>query len=130
MRHALLPLLFIAFLGVASITHAADDPSIEEPIRGQIQASMQQWIERATIDGVFRYYDPVDDKVVALSDVNLHAGIVRKGAYYVSCADFTDASGRKVDVDFLVLPDGDGVRTVQALLHKVDGVKRPYTLEP
>ena len=104
----------------ASPGSAADDPSIGEPIRSQIQASMAAFIEAKTIDGVYSHYDPVTGKLL---------GIVRKGDFYVSCADFVDAEGNKVDLDFLVLPDRDGVRTVQAIVHKADGVKRPYHLE-
>ena len=38
----------------------------------------------------------------------LHDGIVKKGDYYVSCADFEDANGNLVDMDFFVLTrDGE-----------------------
>lgn len=129
MRHSLRIVLALVLASLCPALRAADDASIQEPLRGQIQASMQSFIGEATIDGVIRHYDPVTDDVLALRLAELHAGIVKKGDYYVSCADFTDAEGRKIDIDFLVLPDGDGVRTVQAIIHKVDGEKRPYQLE-
>lgn len=113
----------------ASPGSAADDPSIGEPIRSQIQASMAAFIDEKTIDGVYSHYDPVTGQLLGLELAELHAGIVRKGDFYVSCADFVDGEGNKVDLDFLVLPDRDGVRTVQAIVHKADGVKRPYHLE-
>ncbi len=60
---------------------------------------------------------------------SLHEGIVRKGDFYVSCADFVDQSGRKIDVDFLVLPDGDQLKATQGIVHSIDGDKRKYHLE-
>lgn len=47
----------------------------------------------------------------------------------VSCADFQAPDGTLVDLDFLVLPDGDEVKAVQAVVHSIDGEKRPYDLE-
>ena len=113
----------------ASAGSAADDPSIGEPIRSQIQASMAAFIEAKTIDGVYSHYDPVTGERLRLELAELHAGIVQKGDFYVSCADFVAPEGNKVDLDFLVLPDEEGVRTVQAIVHKADGEKRPYHLE-
>lgn len=127
MRQSLI--LFLALFALATTVNAADDPSIEQPLRGNIQEAMRVFIDSATIDGTMRHYDPMTDQVLSLRLKALHSGIVHKGDYYVSCADFTDGKGRKVDVDFLVLPDGNGVRAVQAIVHKVDGDKRPYHLE-
>ncbi len=79
--------------------------------------------------GVYRHYDAVAGKLLDLKFEKLHSGIVKKGDFYVSCADFVDQSGRAVDMDFLVVPAGKKVRTVQGLVHKVDGDKRPYHLE-
>lgn len=124
-----LPHVLLIGLTLGTATFAADDPSIVDPIRGQVQASMNELIKASTVDGVIRHYDPVTDQVLDLELSSLHSGIVRKGDYYVSCADFVDQKGRKIDVDFLVLPDEDGVRAVQAIVHKVDGEKRPYHLE-
>lgn len=123
----ILLLLAISFLGAPAL--AGDDPSIQGELRQGIQASMSQFIEHQTVDGVFPHYDPVDGKLLHLSQANLHAGIVKKGDFYVSCADFVDQDGRKIDVDFLVTSTGKDTRTLQALVHKVDGNKRPYDVE-
>ncbi len=119
----------IAISLVATLGSAADDPSIGEPVRSQIQESMAAFIEAKTIEGVYSHYDPVAGELLQLKLVELHDGIVRKGDYYVSCADFVDGQGETVDLDFLVLTTDAGVQTVQALVHKADGVKRPYHLE-
>lgn len=119
-------LVLIAFAGAS---FAADDPSIKGKLRKGIQASMEQFIEHQTVDGLFRYYDPVDGKLLHLERPKLHDGIVKKGDFYVSCADFYDQDGRKLDFDFLVVEAGGEMRTVQALLHKIEGSKRPYDVE-
>ncbi len=35
----------------------------------------------------------------------------------------------KLNLDFLVIEAGDELRTVQAIVHTVEGEKRPYDLE-
>ena len=108
---------------------AGDDPSIKGQLRTDIQAAMNEFVDAQTVDGVVRLYDPVEGKLLRLEFDNLHSGIVRKGDFYVSCADFKDQDGRKIDVDFLVLPDGSTLRVTQAIVHSVDGKKRKYHLE-
>ena len=119
----------VLFLCSPFSASAADDPSIGEPLRSQIQQSMASFVEGKTIDGVFSHFDPVKGELLRLSLAELHAGIVRKGDFFVSCADFLTSEGDQVEVDFLVLPAEGGVRTVQAVVHKADGKKRPYHLE-
>ncbi len=116
-------------LSLASSTLAADDPSIKGDLRTRIQFAMSDYAEAQTIDGVVRLYDPVEGKLLRLKFDALHSGIVKKGDFYVSCADFVDQMGRKIDVDFLVLPDGKNLRATQAIVHSVDGNKRAYHLE-
>ena len=112
-----------------SIAYAGDDPSIKGDLRNMIQASMQSYIDAQTINNSFYIYDPIDGKLLNLKLKKLHSGIVKKGDFYVSCADFTDPSGKMVDLDFLVIPTGYSLRTVQAVVHAVEGKKRPYHLE-
>lgn len=117
----------IVILGSAAF--AADDPSIKGELRTRIKAAMSRYVESQTIDDVVRLYDPVEGQLLHLKFKGLHSGIVHKGEFYVSCADFVDQGGREIDVDFLVLPDGDTVRTTQGLVHAIDGKKRAYHLE-
>lgn len=123
-------LTILLSLGLAtSIAHAADDPSIQGQLREDIHTSLKEFVERQTVDGVYRHYDPVAGKLLELKPGKIHAGIVKKGDFYVSCADFHDPQGEKLDLDFLVIDAGGELRTVQAIVHKVDGEKRPYDLE-
>lgn len=108
---------------------AGNDPSIKGKLREGIQNSMNDFIHANMIDGKYYIYDAVDGKLLQLNLKALHSGIVKKGDFYVSCADFTDADGRLVDLDFLVMADEGQLKTLQALVHAVDGEKRKYHLE-
>jgi len=108
---------------------AGNDPSIKGDLRIGIKASMNQYINKQTIDGALYVYDSVDGKLLKLKLDELHSGIVEKNGFYVSCADFKDQNGRKIDIDFLVRPSGDQLVTTQALVHSVNGNKRAYHLE-
>jgi hypothetical protein len=119
----------LAALLPAQSSQAGDDPSIKGDLRTGIHAAMNEYVATQTIDGTLKHYDPVDGKLLRLEFDNLHDGIVRKGDFYVSCADFVDQDDREIDVDFLVLPDGDRLLATQAIVHSVDGAKRKYHLE-
>lgn len=115
-------------LPLSNSAFAGDDPSIKGQLRTDIQKAMQGFVAKRTVDGAYLLYDPVTNEVLRLRDVDLHKGIVKKGDFFVSCAGFKDQRGREIDVDILVLQDGDDVRATQAIVHKVAGRKRPYDL--
>ena len=133
MRHGRLAAAFLASLALllaSAPAGAGDDPSIKGDLRTNIQAAMGDFVTDQSVGGVVRIYDPVEGRLLALESYALHSGIVRKGDFYVSCADFIDQDGRKIDVDFLVLPDESGkLRATQGIVHSVDGDKRKYHLE-
>ncbi len=108
---------------------AANDASIKGDLRQNIQKSMNYFIDTQTVNGSMLVYDAVKGKLLKLRLKKLHQGIVQKGDFYVSCADFIDHEGRKVDIDFMVLPIGQELVTTQALVHSIDGKKRKYHLE-
>jgi len=109
--------------------HAADDPSIKGDLRSNIKASMQKYISNNTVDGHLFLYDAVKGNLLKLKLDELHDGIVEKSGFYVSCADFKDQNGRKIDVDFLVRPTGKQLLTTQGIVHSINGNKRKYHLE-
>ncbi len=113
----------------ASSAFAADDASIKGDLRTNIQTSMNDFIVAQTVDDKMFVYDAVDGKLLELSLDSLHSGIVKKGDFYVSCADFLDQNGRKIDVDFMVRENGETLITTQALVHSIEGEKRTYHLE-
>ena len=121
--------ILVLLLVSAPLASAADDPSIKGDLRENIRTSMLAFIKDHMIDNTYILYDAVDGRLLNLKLHKLHDGIVKKEGFYVSCADFYDKDGKKVDVDFLVIEDGEQLKTIQGVVHSVDGVKRQYHLE-
>lgn len=108
---------------------AADDPSIKGKQREGVQNEMANFIVRSQLDGRFLHYDPVSGELKKLKLDKLHDGIVKKGNFFISCADFTDMKGKKYDLDFMVIEKNGKHHVVQTLVHSVAGKKRPYQVE-
>lgn len=120
--------MLITILSISAF--AGDDPSIKGELRADIQASMDTYIKRNTINGIYAHFDPVTGKLLNLKLDYLHSGIVKQGDIYVSCADMIDQeTGKKVDMDFFVRDNFGTLVTVQAIVHEADGKKRKYHLE-
>ncbi len=121
-------LLLVAF-SFSGGAYSADDPSIKGDLRANVQQSMEKFIEVQTIDEHLYVYDAIEGKLLQLKLSALHSGIVKKGDFYVSCADFIDQHGNKVDIDFMVRKSNNSLITTQALVHSINGKKRKYHLE-
>jgi hypothetical protein len=121
--------IFSLSIAATTVAIAADDPSIKGALRENIKASMVSFIKSSMINDSYYIYDAVGGKLLKLKFAKLHEGVVKKGDFYVSCADFVDKNGTKVDLDFLVIKDGDNLKTIQAVVHSLDGKKRKYHLE-
>jgi len=121
--------LCILALSIPFEAQSADDPNIKGEEREGIQKSMESYVKRNSIKKEYVIYNAVEGKLLWLNYKALHEGIVKKGEFYVSCADFTDGSDNLYDVDFLVARKGKNFRVLQALVHSVNGEKRTYHLE-
>ena len=93
-----------------------------------MQKAMEDHIAANRVGEDYIIYDAVSGDLLRLRFSQLHAGVVRKGGFYVSCADFT-SQGTPIDVDFLVAGGEDGLRVLDAIVHKVGDTKRPYHVE-
>lgn len=128
-RNNILSSLVAGMMAISALSLAADDPSIKGDLRNNIKASMNQYIEGQTFDGSMYLFDSTQGKLLKMQLVELHDGIVKKGGFYVSCADFRDHNDRLVDIDFMVRPRDGQLITTQAIVHSIDGKKRKYHLE-
>lgn len=118
------------FLLVAGSAQAGNDPSIKGQQRVDIKASMNQHIIDNKLGGKFVVFDSANGEIKHLQFKELHKGVVKKGDYFVSCADFVDKSGKLYDMDFLVAPTDSGqYKVLQSVVHAVDGDKRKYHIE-
>jgi len=128
-NQVLVTVISLSIMLTSPIAFAADDPSIKGAIRDKIKTSMMAYIETRMVNDTFFIFDAPEGRMLNLKFDKLHEGIVKKGNFYVSCADFFDKNGKKIDLDFLVVKDGDQLKTIQAVVHAVDGNKRKYQLE-
>lgn len=122
---------FLAALAIlaAGPALAADDPTIQGELRSGIQRAMLEHVAAHTIDGDYILYDAVDGELLRLEFDSLHEGIVRKGDFYVACADFNAADGTYYDLDMLVADTGNGLRVLQSIVHRKGDEKRRYHVE-
>jgi hypothetical protein len=121
--------LFVFGVLMTARAVAGADASIDPKLRAQIQTSMREYLKSQTVNGVVLHYDPIENKVLRLQPGKIHEGVTEESGFYVSCVDFVDQTGRKLDLDLLVRPEGKKFVTTQAVVHAVDGVKRAYQLE-
>lgn len=122
-------LVVLAVLGMSNIASGANDPSIKGDLREEIQHAMSRHVADTAIGDKYVHYDPVEGQLLRLELQKLHSGIVKKGDYYVSCADFTAEDGTYYDLDFLVAGKPGNLDVYQAVVHKVEDDKREYHLE-
>ncbi len=116
---ALAILTFAVLLPWSNSAFAGDDPSITGELRANIQQAILRAIDEGTVGGIYRFYDPLTQSVLSLEFTKLYSETLKKGDFYVRCAEFKDSRGRVVDVDFLVIPDGDEMRVTLAVVHKI-----------
>ena len=120
--------LIIYAIAGPKIATAADDKSIKGQLRNDIHNSMEQYINKQTIDGKLYVFDAVQNKLLTLTSGKLRHGIVKDGGFFLTCADFTDQNGNKIDLDFMVKSSGKTFITTQTIVHAVEGEYRPYHL--
>jgi hypothetical protein len=121
--------LFVWVAFISTIVLAADDPTIQSEPRQNRQLAMKTHIDQNSFNNKYIIYDAVAGQMKRLSFKELHAGLVKKGDFYVSCADFVDDKGNLYDIDLLVAEEEGDYRVYQAIIHKINGEKRDYDIE-
>ena len=100
-RNALLALV-TTFLLVAAPVQIARAASMQET-KVRLQSDLQKHIYRSLVDGAYHTLDSKSGEVRELFPRVSHPMILKMGKYYVMCADFRDAAGNDVDVDFYLI---------------------------
>jgi hypothetical protein len=129
MKYSTLIIAAFLILGVATANFAGDDPSIKGQMRAGIQTAMDEHITDNTVGDRYVIYDAANGELKKLTFKKLHKGIVVKGDFYVSCADFADEQGKEYDIDFLVGKKGSSFFVLESVVHSEGGKKRAYHLE-
>lgn len=107
----------LVLLGMETIVQAANDASIPQDVRSEAQTAMRRAIDVNTVESDYIVYDAVEGKLRRLTFQKLHDGMVKKGDFYVSCADFTDTQGNAYDLDFLVAESAVGTTCLGVIIH-------------
>lgn len=121
--------VFVFTFSFVTTVMGGDDPSIQGKARTGSHDAMKQHVAANAWNGYYIIYDWVEGDLKRLNFKGLHSGIVKKGEFYVSCADFTDDKGNEYDIDFLVAEKDGEFMVFQALIHKRNSEKREYKVE-
>lgn len=115
-RIALFAALF--FLAAGNIAPASATEKLNQQHKVELQVALMEYIDANSVDGKFVYFDARTQEMVALFPANLHPMIVPTASVYFLCADFRDAKGYKVDVDFVATRSEDGFIVFQTMVNQ------------
>ena len=118
----------LVLVTAAALAHAVGFNGLNGSPEAQVKASIAQFIDVHTIDGVYRHYDPVAREWLELELKIADPEIAKKGDYWVGTAIFVDGVGRPVFLEFLSFDGCDGACIMQAVVTKVGGSPRPSPL--
>jgi hypothetical protein len=93
-----------AFLLAASFPAFAAE-SVAPDELASLQAAMQSHIDQLSVDGALLHLDPATGKVRKVFPAKAHPKIMKVGSYYYLCADFRDADGKDLMVNFYAVND-------------------------
>lgn len=74
--------------------------------KARLQAAMQQFIDRQSVDNALLFLDMKTGTTKRYYPVKAHPMIMQMGGHFVLCADLKDERGQSVPVDFYLAPDG------------------------
>ena len=112
LRHTAGPLLIALSMLATSQVHAG---SIDMATRVDLQLGLKNYIESRTSDNGYEYFNIETGKIEKLALKNLHPIIFVNGSKYMMCADFQDASGNDVLLDYIVSLSGGEFRVEQEI---------------
>ena len=113
---------FASFIVLASSALAAN--VLDTASKTALQAGMQQFIERSTVNGVYLHLDLASGNLRSLHPVNAHPMILRMGENFVLCGSFRDAKGNTIPVDYYMTKRGNRYIVFQAEVENRDALHK------
>jgi hypothetical protein len=104
-------LLVMATLSGAHV-HAA---TLDLETRVELQLALKNHVDAGTVDGVYEHFNVEQGQVEELTLKNLHPVIFSADNKYMMCANFLDARGDDVLLDYIVSRSGNGFRIEQEI---------------
>lgn len=125
-RFRALSILGIAVIGLFNFAFAGEHPGkkIEGKKAEEVLAAAKIFIEEdSALKGAFLVWDDVEKKPRNLEFQKFHAVFQLDNGDYFFCSDFKDDKN-VLDMDFVLIPQGDGYKVKALWIHKVNGKKR------
>ena len=88
---------------------------IDLETRAELQLALQQYIDAGTVDGVYEHFNVERGEVQKLRLKALHPVIFVIESKFMLCADFMDADGEAVMLDYIVGASATGFRIEQEI---------------
>ena len=104
-------LLVMAIL-VCSRAQAAE---IDLETQAELQLSLKHYIDAGTVGGVYEHFNVEQGEIEKLRLKTLHPVIFVVESKYMMCADFLDANGKEVILDYIVGSSANGFRIEQEI---------------
>ncbi len=97
---------------ILNIAHAAE---IDLETRAKLQLTLKQYIDAGTVDGLYDHFNVEEGRVDKLRLKTLHPVIFATDGKYMMCADFLNAAGDPVILDYIVGASTNGFRIEQEI---------------
>ena len=94
--------------------HQATAASVAEKVT--LQVELIAYIDARSDGGEFRYFDPSTASMVSVFPANLHPKIISHDGFDILCADFRDAAGEKIQIDFIARIRGGKAEILQMVI--------------
>jgi hypothetical protein len=108
-----LPAVALAIAGLFVVT--AQAATLDAGTLVELQLTLKNHIDAGTVDGVYEHFNVEEGQLKELTLKNLHPKIFSKGNKYLMCADFLDADGNDVLLDYIVSKSESGFRVEQEI---------------
>ena len=116
-----------AILAVLSCVFCLSAPARAELDQGRmvaLQSTLLSFLSERETDGRYVIFNPEARELLSLAPASLHPKIVPFRNGYFLCADFLTEDGTAYEMDFLVMPVGNGFAITQTLFDARDSIRR------
>ncbi len=97
-------LMIVGFFGGSG----ADAATLDNQTRVELQTEIRSYIARKIDSGIYTFFDEKSGETVPLRIKAIHPVVLSRGKRFLLCADFIDANGEDVVIDYVVLPTATG----------------------
>ena len=97
-------LMLVGAVGISG----ANATTLDSQTRVDLHTELRNYIDLKVDNGRYTYFDEKSGKSMLLRIKAIHPVVLSRGTRYLLCADFIDASGNDVVIDFVIFPTATG----------------------